>query len=216
MRIKIAVLLGFVLLTSAGYSQSVSEVWYGIGLSHKLSDLEIYADHQIRYGMTTNQLEKEFTVIGMEFDVNKYLDIGGEYRFGDNRRGSGDIVKFDRLSYFLKSKIEVARFEFKPRIQWQRQKTTPKKKEKITDKVRFKGQVNYDIRQWKLDPFFAAEFFTADEGEGYAKEKVRYTLGTSYKILKGLSISLGYRYETSYDIEEVDVNVIQAVLNYKF
>lgn len=219
MKVNIVISCLLVMLSISAFSQSESQLWTGVGISHKLSDLEILVDHQIRYGVTTEWSEKQFTNVGLEYDFD-IVNLGGEYRFGKDRRNNGDLISFGRLSYYAKTKIEFNRFEFKPRLQWQRQLSTPKKKERVTDKIRLKGQIDYNIRKWKLDPSFAAEFFTRNDGDGYFNEKMRFTLGTTYEIVKDLYLSAAYRFEPSFTIIdedlEADLNILQVLLDYKF
>ena len=67
--------------------------------------------------------------------------------------------------------------------------------------LRLKAAVEYNFKNWKLDPKFAAEIFNRFEnGDVDQYNKYRLTLGTDYKIKNFGKLGIFYRIEK--DINE--------------
>lgn len=192
-----------------------AQVWYGAELKYEIIGVDIALAHQVRQGVSNNAIEKQFTNVNLEYNVWKSLSVGTQYRFGRDKKKSG-YFDFSRLAAFLKYKLPVNRFTFNPRLQWQRQWTPRENRTDIVNKLRTKLGINYNIRSWKLDPLFAAELFFREGEESYASEKVRLTLGTKFKIKKGLSMGWAYRHELPISDDADTLSILQAMLSYRF
>ena len=81
--------------------------------------------------------------------------------------------------------------------------------------LRSRLQVSYDIPNSKFEPFANAEMFNDNDGIS----KMRYQIGTDYKIKKKHVLSLTYRYQTvnnNDDEGEGNAHLIGLGYMYKF
>ena len=79
--------------------------------------------------------------------------------------------------------------------------------------LRSRLQVNYDIPHSKFEPFANAEMFTDNDGIA----KMRYQIGTDYKLKKRHIFSLTYRYQNvNSNDEDNETNVHLIGLGYKY
>lgn len=73
---------------------------------------------------------------------------------------------------------------------------------------RFKAE--WDIPKWKFDPWASVELFN-----NMGLDKVRYTAGVDYSVMKKHNFSLYYRYQRTYDDDE-EGNIHCIGMSYKF
>ncbi len=79
--------------------------------------------------------------------------------------------------------------------------------------LRSRLQVNYDIPHSKFEPFANAEMFTDNDGIA----KMRYQIGTDYKLKKRHIFSLTYRYQNvNSNDEDNETNIHLIGLGYKY
>lgn len=132
-----------------------------------------------------------------------------------------------RLNLTLTGSADWQRFKFSLRERWQytyRPEAEGKRydidKDLWTD-VRGKGksvlrsrlQVDYDIPNWKFDPYVSAEMFN-DKG---GIKKMRYTVGVDYKLRKKHVFGLSYKYQrVNGDDDDSSANSHILGLSYKF
>lgn len=81
------------------------------------------------------------------------------------------------------------------------------KKAKSDHKLRSRLSVSYNIRRCPLEPYVEVELYNQLDN-ALAIDKVRYTIGTEYKINKDHKVKLYYRYQDYGDIDEVSGHVL--------
>lgn len=84
---------------------------------------------------------------------------------------------------------------------------TDTKKAKSDHKLRSRLSVSYDIKQCPFEPFAEVEVYN-ELDNAFAYDKIRYTVGTDYKINKEHKLTLYYRYQDYADIDEVGGHVL--------
>lgn len=77
------------------------------------------------------------------------------------------------------------------------------KNPKSYHKLRSRLAVSYDIRKSKFEPFAEVELFN-DLVNRMAVDKIRYTLGTDYKLSKTSKLSVYYRYQDEASSDDDD------------
>lgn len=95
---------------------------------------------------------------------------------------------------------------------------TDAKNPKHYHKLRSRLAVSYDIRKSKFEPFAELEMFN-DLMNKMAVDKIRYTLGTDYKLSKTSKLSVYYRYQdeaSSDDDDESGGHVIGLGYSFDF
>lgn len=89
------------------------------------------------------------------------------------------------------------------------------KKAKHDHKLRSRLQVSYDIKKCPFEPFAEVEVYNLLD-EGFAYDKIRYTIGTEYKINKENKLKVFYRYQDYADIDEVSGHVLGLGYAFEF
>jgi len=186
------------------------ELWTGVNLKKD------FLDDKMRFGITqefrfhdnATSINNFFTEaeLGYKFFKGFRADVG--YRFIRNNRNSGYRSE-GRFFTDLNYKHKLDRFKLGYRFRFQNQSALGDvTDDDVVNKFRLRFKLAYNIKSWKLDPYFSAEgFFTqttnrinyiptiTEEERISGFEKYRLTLGTSYDITKKINIGAFYRYE---------------------
>lgn len=86
---------------------------------------------------------------------------------------------------------------------------------KSDHKLRSRLQVSYDIKKCPFEPYAEVEVYNQLDN-AFAYDKVRYTVGTEYKINKEHKLKLFYRYQDYADIDEVSGHVLGLGYAFEF
>ena len=86
---------------------------------------------------------------------------------------------------------------------------------KSDHKLRTRLQVSYDIKGCPFEPFAEVEVYN-ELDNAFALDKVRYTVGTEYKINKKNKLKAFYRYQDYADIAEVSGHVLGLGYAFEF
>lgn len=92
---------------------------------------------------------------------------------------------------------------------------TDEKKAKSDHKLRTRLQVSYDIKKCPFEPFAEIEIYN-ELDNAFALDKVRYSVGTEYKINKQNKLKIYYRYQDYADIDEVSGHVLGLGYAFEF
>lgn len=95
------------------------------------------------------------------------------------------------------------------------EETADPKKAKSDHKLRSRLSVSYDIKKCPWEPFAEVEVYN-ELDNAFALDKVRYTIGTEYKINKDHKLKLYYRYQDYAGIDEVDGHVLGLGYAFEF
>ena len=86
---------------------------------------------------------------------------------------------------------------------------------KSDHKLRTRLQVSYDIKKCPFEPYAEVEIYN-ELDNAFALDKVRYTVGTEYKINKENKLKVFYRYQDYADIDEVSGHVLGLGYAFEF
>lgn len=89
------------------------------------------------------------------------------------------------------------------------------KKAKSDHKLRSRLQISYDIKKCPFEPYAEVEVYNLLDN-AFAYDKIRYTVGTEYKINKEHKLKLFYRYQDYADIDEVSGHVLGLGYAFEF
>ena len=92
---------------------------------------------------------------------------------------------------------------------------TDEKKSKSDHKLRSRLAVSYDIKKCPFEPFAEVEVYN-ELDNAFAYDKIRYTVGTDYKINKEHKLTLYYRYQDYADVDEVSGHVLGVGYAFEF
>lgn len=188
-------MFGLIKTTHAQAVENQYESRTALELSYKpIKNLKLSLIPEFRFDENFS-LDKYLFEGEAEYKLWKFLEIGATYRFVVNPRDTKDTEYFNRYGFHTSAKKELGRFEPALRVKYSNYAD-----DEITDKkfMRYKAEVEYDIKNFKLTPFVAAEAFQQlDDGGFY---KMRYTAGFDYKLFK--KNYLGARYKLDYYLKE--------------
>jgi hypothetical protein len=216
--LKRLLLIATLLISTSSYSQdsivvSDFELWTGIGLQKSFLEdkLTMGLTQEFRFNDNSTRINNFFTEVTAKYELIDGLRLGGGFRFIRNNRNSGyrnESRLFGDLSY--RHKLDRLTFDYRFRFQNQ-SALGDVTDDDVYNKFRLRLKVKYNIPNWKLDPALSVEgFYTSavnninyvpsitisERAAGF--EKIRFTLGTSYKINKWLKIDGFYRIEREF------------------
>jgi hypothetical protein len=130
------------------------------------------------------------------------------YQFTHRMRSYCDRYRYYYYESLKKWDYELSDFE-------QPEQLTDEKKSKSDHKLRSRLAVSYDIKKCPFEPFAEVEVYNELDNH-FAFNKVRYTIGTEYKINKEHKLKLYYRYQDYADIDEVSGHILGLGYAFEF
>lgn len=186
------------------------ELWTGVTLKKSFLDkkLDFALKQEFRFDDNSSSINNYFTQLYVKYEVLDGLEVGSGFRFVRNnqkagyrneRRFIGDVM--------YKHKVDRLALDYRFRFQ-NHTALGDVTDDDVINKIRLRFRMSYNIKSWKLDPYFAMEGFYAFEKNqiNYIEtitetekesgfEKLRFTLGTNYKVNKWFQIGGFYRIE---------------------
>ncbi len=173
------------------------EMWNSISVSKKLSDhWRVSLSEEFRFKKDISRFDVYFTDVGLDYKINKHFTVDLGYRFYQNKNSDNEFKSQHRLSAGIayKQKLNNFTFGYKLKLQNKDEDFLSVNSENNVYNLRNKLSVDYNIKNFKLDPYFQVELFRKYEtGEDASFSKLRWTLGSSYPVTKKSDIQLFYR-----------------------
>ena len=188
------------------------ESWIAVGGQKKFLDnkLTVGLQQQFRLDNNTSRLSQFFTTLEADYEVYKNLKLGAGYRFIKDRNGKNGYVTEHRFNLDASYSKKFDRLRAGARIRYQR-RSNALYTQFPTTKYRLRLKLNYNIPNWKFDPFFSTEFFYAKENLSYGYvddvteenpitglQKYRLQIGTSRKTGKLGEVKVFYMLEHQF------------------
>jgi len=117
----------------------------------------------------------------------------------------------ERYQYTHRSDKNVAKYDGDDGSQKEDEYIEAKNKQVLRSRL----EVDYSIRKSGFTPFVSAELYN-DIDNSMAKDKLRWTVGTEYKINKQHSVNLFYRYIDKVDDDDSNNHVIGVGYQLRF
>lgn len=185
------------------------ESWGSLNLKYKINkDWKIGLEEQVRFSNNSSEVDAFFTELNTDYDFSKNVCGGIGLRYIRQNDNVGDIQGFEshmRLHFDLGYKYKAQRLNIDTRIRFQTKNELGISKEQgdyANNNLRLKTGLEYNFKNWKLDPEFSAEIFRQYENGENEFNKLRFTIGTKYNLKAFGKIRLFYRMEkelnTSY------------------
>lgn len=190
------------------------ETWNGITLKTSFLDkkLDIQWTNEIRLMNNSTARDIFFTELDLSYEPFKNFKVGSAFRYINETENVGANqyrYQFD-VGYSHKP---IKRFELGYRMRYQHRdyfENGAGDNDFATTKYRLRLKAAYNINNWKFDPYFSAEIFYASttanaiqyidevptgtvDLEGF--EKLRFTIGTEFKVFKDAELGVFYRLE---------------------
>lgn len=189
------------------------ELWTGVTIKKSFLEdrLDLGLTEEFRFKDNAGTINNFFTELEVGYTIFKGLGAGIGYRYIRNNTKSG-YQTMNRLYADVNYKHKIERLQLSYRFRFQNQDemgVTRNEGDFPVTKYRLRVKAQYNIKKWKLDPYLSAEIFyvhtnnqinyiesiTENAYPVNAFEKMRFTLGTDYKIKKWLEIGAFYRIE---------------------
>ena len=219
-------------------------MWYELGVEEKLSPKwSLGGEAELRTRNNTRTLDRWSAGVSAEYKIVKGLKLSMGYTLlFDNNTDELDFKKDgftpnkwkashwgtrQRLNLSLTGSKTWGRLSASLRERWQftyRHAAEGQKydfdeeawtdiKSKVKNVLRSRLQLEYNIPHWKLDPIVGIEMFNDKSGI----QKMRYQVGTEYKLQKQHVFSLTYRFQSvNEDDDDGDMNSHLIGIGYKY
>ena len=202
------------------------ETWTSAQVGLKLNKKwSLGLEGQLRLDKNSQELKSIFSELGAAYKFSKHFSITGGFRYSIKNDNVGQVQgleHFMRYQLDAEYKHDLKRFDLSYRFRY-----TNANEFGITQAdgdipeqfFRLKTGVDYNIRNWKLDPELAGEIFTkyVKDGQSNGFDSFRITAGTSYDLKSFGKIGLYYRMDreiTSYYPKTT--NIVMLKYAYKF
>lgn len=196
------------LFLNLGHAQETSDFqsWSALELQYKLKKKWNFTlEGQWRLKDNLSVTDQYFMQLGGEYELLKNFEVGLGLRYIKNNDTRGNIQGFEdhfRWHFDAAYSYDIKRFELKHRIRYQNKDElgiSVAEGDDIKHRLRFKTNVGYNFKRWKLDPKFSAEVFNRfEKGQQSEFNKYRLSFGTSYKMKQLGKLGLYYRYEKDF------------------
>lgn len=197
--VKLQILIFLLLAGKSSFSQEVENELQ----TRTNIDLSISPVKKLTFSLTPElrfdqdfSLDKYLLEAGLKYKATKWLSLRANYGLVGNLRNEKDTEYFNRFAFSTTFKKKIKRFEPSFRLMYSNYAD-----DEITDKnfLRYKAGIEYNIRNFKLTPFAAVQFFQDVNNGGLYK--TRYAIGADYKLFKNNYLNASYKfdyYNTSY------------------
>ena len=173
------------------------ELWTSAKLKYKMNKKwSLGLEQQFRFKDNASVMDQYFTEMELKRDLGKHFSVSIGGRFIRNNDTQGKIQGYEnhfRWYSNLAYQHDIKRFSLNYRLGYQAANEL-RVEDDTKRTVRLKVESTYNIKKWNFDPTLSVEIFnrlTASEGF----YKMRFTLGTDYKIKNFGEIGIYYRME---------------------
>jgi hypothetical protein len=195
------------------------EQWTSIGISKKINKhWKISLDEEFRFKKDISEFDTYFTDLGIDYKFNKHFALGANYRFYQNKNSDGVFKTQHRWSSDFKYKQKINRFKLTYRLRFQNKDEDffTSTSDNNLYNLRNKFSVDYNIKKFKLDPFFDVELYRRIEDINTTElSKLRWTIGLEYSLKKYGDLELFYRIDNELNQSYAKDTYIIGV-GYKF
>lgn len=225
-KIWFSTLLVCMLFIANGFSQDENDTsdlenWTAINLKYKLNKKWSFdIEGQLRLKEDISEISEYFTELNTTYSISKGFKIGAGIRYIKENDNVGKIQGYEdhfRFHVDASYKHKINDFTLKYRLRYQN-KNELGVDDYDNQHFRFKTSLEYNFKNWKLDPIISGEIYNhLEKGEENGFDKYRITLGTEYKFKEMGTLGLFYRIEKELNetIPET-TNIIGLKYSYTF
>jgi hypothetical protein len=211
MRLKSFFLLLFLIPFVATAQKDDLELWSSLKFSKDISKkIRFELEEQIRWADSLSQYKKNFTDLGIKYELHKRHSLALNVRLVDEL----DKEKFMRMQFDLNSGVSFKKIPFVLKQRLRYQHVWDEFGEFDKSLVRAKWAC-----QWKaydLKPYFAHELYWGLQQFG-SLSKQRSTLGVQWSMSKEMKIKMFLRKQNEMNKKNPDrLSIIGIGMHYKF
>lgn len=195
------------------------EQWTSVGISKKINKhWKLSLDQEFRFTQDVSTFDVYFSDLGVDYKINKHFSLGANYRLYQNKNSDGIFKTQHRWSTDATYKQKVNRFTLSYRLRFQNKDEdfyTSNSGNNLYN-LRNRLSVDYNINNFKLDPFFEVELFRQIDDIHTSKlNKLRWTMGLEYPLKGFGDIQLFYRLDNELN-QSYNKDTYIIGLGYKF
>lgn len=193
------VLFVFLFLSLITHSQSSGQVWTEIGIKYKQNKkLDFGLDINSRFNNTG--VGSFFPQVSIKYEVIKWFRPSIDYRFTLDKDKYTNFQPENRIQFnadFEKYLSKRFKTDFRVRYQYDfaRWSSNSGYEQSITNIVRFRPQLHYDLKNSFLTPYLNSELFYKFDPILSQFYKMRIGIGADFEINSPFSVSVGYIYD---------------------
>ena len=188
------------------------ETWTSIRAKLELNKAwEISLSEQLRLKKNSTTVDTYFTQFEVGYTGFKQFEFGAGLRYIRDNDDEGTVQGYEnhfRYQFDLGYKHKLGRVKLKYRLRYQNKNELGIDQldgDYPISKFRFKLGIDYNIKNWKLDPKFSVELFHRSEQQtDPGLSRLRFTFGTSYDLKKIGEIKGFYRIERELNPTYID------------
>lgn len=231
------------MVSMMGLSASAQSLWTSVECKVKVAKgLSASVEGENRTADGLGGAERWAVSAGLDYKALPWLKLSGGYtyiyQYTDSRTTKkGNIIsgywqprhrallaitgsyEWNRFTFSLRERYQYTHRSGKNVAKYDGDDGSQKDDEYIEAKnkqvLRSRLEVDYSIRKSGFTPFVSAELYN-DLDNGMAKDKVRWTVGTEYKINKRRSVNAFYRYIDKVDDDDSNNHVIGVGYQLRF
>ncbi len=217
--------LFFIVVIPTGFSQTEDtddlEGWTAFNLKYKLNKKWSFdIEGQLRLKEDISEIDKYFGEFNAAYSISKGFKLGGGVRYIKENDNVGNVQGYeDHFRFHLDAsyKHKINDFSLKYRLRYQN-KNELGVDDYDNQHFRFKTSVEYNFKNWKLDPEISAEIYNhLEKGEENGFDKYRLTFGTEYNLKELGAIGIFYRVEKELNVSIPETtNIIGLKYSYTF
>lgn len=195
-------------------------VWYNLGVRYEINKkLKVDISEEFRTADNGSKGDQLFTDLGVSYKFNKYISVGGYYRYIRKREDDENFHTRNRFYGDVQLSLPVKRFELLYRFRYQYQKNKYSEYA-VNDPVlynRHKVSLEYNIPKTKLTPsIFYERFFRLKYVESYFADNERYGLDLGYSFLKHHKVDLSYMINNDLYPKKKKLYIVSVGYRFKF
>ncbi len=198
--------------------------WSALELKYEQSEkLTFSLEGQLRMKNDVATIDQYFGEFGVQYKFPNNFRLGGGIRYIRDNDTRGNVQGYEnhlRFNLDVSYKHSLDRLGLKYRIRYQNRNElgiSNSEGDVPRQRVRFKTTLDYNVRNWKLDPEISGELFNKFQKNGNSNgfDKYRISLGTSYKVKKIGRFTLLYRLEKEFNVVNPEtLNILSFKYSY--
>ncbi|AWW00183.1 DUF2490 domain-containing protein [Arcticibacterium luteifluviistationis] len=191
------------------------ETWSGLELEYEITPkLSVSLEPQLRLKENSSVIDTYFGELSGKYDLWKGFSLGAGVRFIKKNDTNGNIQGYEnhlRYQFDASYKHSIDNLDVKYRFRYQNKSELDSDNSNEAS-TRYKLSLDYNFKNWKLDPEVSGEMFRSVEDSQF--DKYRLTFGTSYKLGNVGKLKAFYGFENTLNTESLKhTNIIG--LNFK-
>lgn len=193
-------------------------IWYTAGARYEVTKkIKIDLSEELRTNSNAGETDQFFTDVGVSYKFNKYISIGGYYRFIRKREDDENFHTRNRFYGELELSVPIKRFELQYRFRFQRQ-VNQYSEYVINDPIlhnRHRLKIDYNVPKIKLTPsVFYERYFRLNYVSSYFANNERFGTSLSYNFNKKHKAEVAYLIENDLYPKEKRTYILS--LGYRF